>query len=553
MTNKQKKYSILIIDDEKSNIITLSDILKTDYKVCAVIDSKEALETTEEDIPDLILLDIIMPDMDGYAVITALKKSEKTKDIPVIFISGLDKIEAEEAGLALGAVDYIPKPFNAAIVKLRVRNQIRLIEQVRQQTLMAKISHSFLSDSRIETLYSDTLCMIGEFMDIATVLLYNLSDDGKALVCQNEWLKPGLNLKTRIDDRFELNEPTISIINNLLTKNADEICLHSKNPAIKEIIKPQRDFLGNFISTPIFIKGELRAILVFSREDEDQEWNESEIDLAVLVSSIFSGVFERNEIEHDLNAVLKLKAELIASKEQAEHLSRAKSEFLSRMSHEMRTPMNSIMGMMQIINMGNVPDNFKSYIKEIEKASNNLLHLIDDVLDIASMDYGAIKLNNCAFDINSMFKDVLQTACFNADAKQQTIKSNIDPIIPDSVIGDKKRLKQVIENLLANAIKFTSENGKIELEARVLNGDNGIITLQIKVADNGIGIAKEQQNKLFKLMEQVDGSDTREYGGIGIGLPLSKRIVEMMGGKIWVESELNNGAAFYFTCKVHKA
>jgi len=558
--NKPKKFSILIIDDEKSNIIALSDILKNDYKVFAVRNSREAVETAEGDIPDLILLDIVMPEMDGYDVITALKKSEITRDIPVIFITGLDNNEAEEKGLGLGAVDYIPKPFNPAIVKLKVRNQVKLIERIRQQALMAKISHSFLSDSRVEVLYTDTLRMVGEFMDIATVLLYKLSDDNSALICQNEWLKPVLNLSTRLNDRFELKESMLSVINQILTNTADNTFLHSNNPAFREIIKPHREHISNYITTPILIKGKLRAILVFSREDENQEWSESEIDLSVLVSSIFSGVFERSEIEHDLNVVLKLKAELIAAKEQAEHLSRAKSEFLSRMSHEMRTPLNSIMGMMQIVNMNSVhmnnvhtnsvPDNLQFCLTEIEKASYNLQRLINDILDISSMEYGAIKLCNSTFDTDSIFKDVLQTACYNATGKQQIIKSNIDPTIPASLIGDEKRLKQVITNLLANAIKFTPEQGEISLESRVLSIDNGIITLQITVSDNGIGIAKEQQDKLFQVFEQVDGSDTREFGGIGIGLVLSKRIIEMMGGKIWVESELNKGASFHFTCKL---
>ncbi|MCL2759087.1 MAG: ATP-binding protein [Treponema sp.] len=548
--NKPKRYSILIIDDEKANIITLSDILKTDYKVYAVKNSKEAVETAEEDMPDLILLDIVMPEMDGYAVITALKKSEKTRDIPVIFITGLDKNEAEETGLSLGAADYIPKPFNYAIVKLKVRNQIKLIERIRQQALMAKISHNFLSDSRVEVLYTDTLRMIGEFMDTATVLLYFLDDNGSTLVCQNEWIKPGLNLKTRIGDKFELNESILLTLKNLLANSSDNICIHSKNPAVENLIKLQREHFDNYITTPIFIKGEMRGILVFSSENEELEWSESDIDLAVLVSSIFSGVFERNEIEHDLNAVLKLKAELIAAKEQAEHLSRAKSEFLSRMSHEMRTPMNSIMGMLQIINMNSIPENIKNCFYEIDKSSHNLLRLIDDILDISSIEHGAMKLSTLAFNPYILFKEILQTACYNATEKQQVVNSRVDPTIPDSLKGDEKRLKQVIANLLANAIKFTPEKGEISLEARVINSDDNLITLQITVTDNGIGIAKGQQDKLFKIFEQVDGSLTREHGGIGIGLSLSKRIIEMMGGKIWVESEPNKGAAFHFTCKL---
>ncbi|MCL2805991.1 MAG: ATP-binding protein [Treponema sp.] len=540
--SKTKKYSILIIDDEKSNIIALADILNTEYRVHAIRNSKEAAETAEEDLPDVILLDIIMPEMDGYAVIAALKKSEKTRDIPVIFITGLDNNEAEEKGLALGAADYISKPFHSSIVKLRVRNQIKLIERVRQQALMAKISHSFLSDSRIETLSTDTLRLAGEFMDLAAVLLYKLEDD--ILVCKNEWIKPDLNLSTCIDGKFKPKE-------SLFLKNADDLCLYSKDRAVREMINLKTEQINNFIATPIFIKGEMRAILIFSREiSAGGEWSESEINLAVFVSSIFSGVFERNEIEHDLNVVLKLKADLIAAKEEAEHLSRAKSEFLSRMSHEMRTPMNGIMGMMQVINMGIVPQNLKVYLDTIDKSSHDLQHLINDVLDISSMEYGAIKLSLSNFNANLIFKDVLQTVSYNASKKHQIIKSNIDPTIPAVLMGDEYRLKQVIISLLANAVKFTPEQGEICFDARVTNSDNNSITLQITVSDNGIGIAKEQQDRIFKILEQVDGSLTRKHGGIGIGLALSRRIIEMMGGKIWVESEINKGAAFYFTCKL---
>ena len=129
--SEQRKNSILIVDDQKTNIIALTNILNEEYKVYAVIDSWEAVETAEEDMPDLILLDIVMPKMDGYEVIAALKNSEKARDIPVIFITGLDSADAEEKGLALGAVDYISKPFHAPIVKIRVQNQIKLLEQYR--------------------------------------------------------------------------------------------------------------------------------------------------------------------------------------------------------------------------------------------------------------------------------------------------------------------------------------------------------------------------------------------------------------------------------------
>jgi len=545
---KMNNYSILIIDDEPNNIIALTEILETEYTVCAVVDSRRAVETVESDMPDVILLDILMPDKDGYEIIAALKSSGKTRDIPVIFITGLDGISDEKKGLALGAVDYISKPFHNDIVKIRVQNQIKLIERHRQQALVTKITHNFLSDTFTDLLQADTLRMVGEFMDIAQLLLYKMDDD--IFICKNEWINPTLNLKTRIGDKLELDEPMRSIINNSLINREGELCLHSNNPTYKEAMKPYRKNFHSYITAPVFIKGKMCAAIDFSREDDGRKWDDNEINLAMLVADVFSGVFERDAIEHDLNTVLKLKNELVAAKEYAEHSSRAKSEFLSRMSHEMLSPMNIIMGMLQVAKLK--PEMAIDSLQEIDVASGRLLQVINDVLDISGIEYGIFKLNDSVFNFSNMIDEVLQTAEHNASVKQQSFDRSIDPLIPASLTGDEKRLKMVIANLLANAVKYTPANGEISFAVRVLNRENGTITLQIEVSDNGIGISDEQQKKLFNIFEQGDGGDTRLHGGIGIGLALSKRIVEMMGGNIRVASESGKGSKFTFDCKLNE-
>jgi len=272
---------------------------------------------------------------------------------------------------------------------------------------------------------------------------------------------------------------------------------------------------------------------------------------------------ERDEMERQLNIIRELEAGLITAKEQAEyhrelaeHSSRAKSEFLSRMSHEMRTPMNVIMGLLQITRMRGVPDNIREYLDDIDKNASGLLELINDVLDISVMEHGAFKLTSGPFDIKTTFKDVLETAGYNAGQKKQTLSSSIDPEIPATLIGDENRFKQVIGNLLANAVKYSGEDGVISFDARLHGGlnsldeENNIVTLQIKVEDNGIGISEEHQKSLFTIFEQADGGSTRKQGGIGLGLALSKRIVEMMGGNMWVTSEPGKGSKFTFTCRL---
>ena len=534
--SEAKKNSILIVDDEKSNIIALTHILSPEYTIYVARDGQDAIEVAEKDMPDLILLDILMPDMDGYAVISALKSSEKTRGIPVIFITGLDDADEEEKGLALGATDYITKPFRSAIIKLRVQSQLKIVNHTRaldrrfqQQALMTKISQLFLAETYIDSLFTDTLRMIGEFMNIARATLFTLEDDGVTLICKNEWLKPGYGLEPFTGGKLKLEDSLLSIVDGLLRSTKGAFCLPSDDPFVREAMKPYQRHFPDYIATPVLVKGEIRAVLEFSREADGREWNESEINLAMLVSGVFSGIFERDV---------------------AEHSSRVKSEFLSRMSHEMRTPMNAIMGMTQIIQMQCIPDDLREYIDGIDTASNQLLMIIDEVLDISDIEKGRLNLTDSEFHFTRMLEGVLDAISADMEEKRHTVTTDIDPSIPDRLTGDEKRLAQVIGSLLSNACKFTRENGLIQVKASAVEIKHKMLTLQIEVIDNGIGISKEQMEILFIPFEQVDGGIRREFGGAGLGLAISKHIVEMMNGGIWVESEPGKGSKFAFTVKI---
>jgi signal transduction histidine kinase len=364
------KNTILIIDDEVQNIKALTHILNGEYDVFAEIDSRRAVKTAEELMPDIIMLDVIMPEVDGYQVIKALKGYEKTRDIPVVFVTGLDAVEDEERGLVLGAVDYISKPFNSAVVRLRIKNQINLVKR----------------------------------------------------------------------------------------------------------------------------------------------------------------------------------SELVAAKEHAEHLSRVKSEFLARMSHEMLTPMTAIMGMTQLAKIQKADD----CLIQIESSAKQLLELIHGVLDISDMEHGLLKLENAEFSFSEMLREPLKTAQINSAKKQQVFKYDICEQIPDMLFGDANRLKQIISNLLMNAVKFTPEQGEISFNVLLTaaSEEENSVALQFEVSDSGIGVSAKEKKQIFILFEQADGSMNRKHGGIGIGLPLSKRLAQLMGGEMWVESEPGNGAKFIFTCKL---
>ena len=240
-------------------------------------------------------------------------------------------------------------------------------------------------------------------------------------------------------------------------------------------------------------------------------------------------------------------------KDIAESASRAKSEFLSTMSHEMRTPMNAIIGMTVIGKRADDIDKKNIALNKIEDASSHLLGVINDVLDMAKIEANKLELASVEYNFEKMLQKVLTVVNFRVDEKKQTLHVNVDNAIPRFVIGDDQRLAQVITNLMFNAIKFTPEGGNIRLGISLNEEIDESCELRIEVADNGIGISPEQQKKLFQVFGQAESGISREYGGSGLGLIISKRIIELMGGSIKVESELGKGARFTFTAKVLRA
>jgi signal transduction histidine kinase len=258
---------------------------------------------------------------------------------------------------------------------------------------------------------------------------------------------------------------------------------------------------------------------------------------------------EREAIEHDLDAVLKLKSELVTVKENAEQLSLVKNEFLSRMSHEMRTPMNTIIGMTMLAQNTDDPENRNDCLEKVGCASRDLLRLIDNVLDLSDIEEGKFSLVKTEFAFAAMLKRVFIKAQSCFDVKNQAFITAIDPSVPEFMICDEERLAQVITSLLVNAGKFTGDHGLIQFKAFVKDVENDLLTMQIEIADNGIGISEKQEEKLFVAFEQLDGGTKRKYGGAGLGLHLSKKIIEMMGGEIWMESEPDIGSKFTFTFK----
>ena len=246
----------------------------------------------------------------------------------------------------------------------------------------------------------------------------------------------------------------------------------------------------------------------------------------------------------------KLIRRLEAAMDSAKAANQSKSVFLSNMSHEMRTPMNAIIGMSAIGKKTEDMEEKNHALSKISDASSHLLGIINDVLDMAKIEANKLELSPIEYSFEKMLEKVVLLVNFRVEEKLQNLSVTVDSNIPRFIIGDDQRLAQIITNLLSNAVKFTPEGGNIHLEAALSAETEDYCELRVGVTDNGIGIAPEKQDRLFGAFEQSESGTSREYGGTGLGLAITKRIVELMGGRIWVESELGEGAKFIFTVRV---
>jgi signal transduction histidine kinase/DNA-binding response OmpR family regulator len=252
------------------------------------------------------------------------------------------------------------------------------------------------------------------------------------------------------------------------------------------------------------------------------------------LAQTFNAMAESNE---------KAMVELEVKTAEALESSRLKSEFLANMSHEIRTPMNGILGVVRLVHKMPLEGKLRRYVETIDSSASALLTIINDVLDFSKMEAGKYSLKSVDFDLRTVVQEVCELLSTRAHDKGLELVCRIDPMMHSLHVGDPDRLRQVINNLLGNAIKFT-EHGEVFVDLRVVGRDASSETLRLAVLDTGIGIAPQDVGRLFDAFSQVDGSMARKYGGTGLGLAISKRLVEMMGGKIVVKSALGQGSEF---------
>jgi PAS domain S-box-containing protein len=531
---RSERLRILIVDDNKNNLFTLRTLLNEHFtaQILEANSGQAALKVVLEQAVDLIILDVQMPEMDGFETAQLLRSWKKTEHIPIVFLTAAFKSEEfKQKGFTVGAADYLTKPIEPLQLISRVKTYLRFIEQEYKNTAELRLANEQLQAEINERKQAQAALA---HLSRQNQLILDAAGEG---IC-------GLDL-----------QGNISFINpaaaRMLKYTPEELIGRHYHQTIHYAHPDSKPY--SLAECPILNSVEKQDV---NHVENEVFWCQD--GKSFPVEYIATPLVEEEQVTgvvitfNDITVRKATEAALQQAKEAAEQANLAKSQFLANMSHELRTPLNAIIGYSEIlmeeareeaIEAELSPDEMDSItdLNKIHDAGKHLLGLINDVLDISKIEAGKMDIYNETFSINEMLEEVLSTVQPLIGKKNNNLNIEIAADL-GTLFTDLTKLRQMLLNLLSNASKFTQQ-GQIKLSIRTEVRD-GIAWILFSVSDTGIGMTAEQQAKLFKAFSQADNSTTRKYGGTGLGLTITKRFAEMMGGTITVMSELDKGSTF---------
>lgn len=392
------------------------------------------------------------------------------------------------------------------------------------------------SAANIDNYLHMALRRLGELTESDRVYIMEFTPDMQIMTNTYEWV--GKDIQSYKDIDLGILADDFPWLMEKLTKNRflkilDLDNLPDEASSESQIWKERK--IKSLLLIPMFVNKFLYGFLGLSSNKQNLDWNYDIVNLLSTATEIISGALSRRDFEKAI----------VSSKEEAERANAAKSIFLANMSHEIRTPMNGILGFSNILKEQIKDDRYSDYIDGIIKSGNNLLTLINDILDLSKIESGKLDIKKEAVNVRDIFKDLEQIFQMKAEQKNIEFSVELNNKIPSTLIIDETRVRQVLLNLIGNAVKFTHQ-GYVKLTIDCINEniDESKLDLVFEVKDSGIGIPYEQQELIFQPFKQQEEQNTRKYGGTGLGLTITKRLVEMMNGKILLESEPGKGSSF---------
>jgi PAS domain S-box-containing protein len=541
---------ILAIDDNNDNLITLKALISESFPKAEILTAQDGIngiEIAAISEPDVILLDIIMPELDGFAVCKKLKAFKKTADIPVVFITAIkvdkdNRIQALEAG----GDGFLSKPVDES----ELTAQIRAMVKIRKAAIRKKDEKEELESlveertRELQNTHKATLKLLKFFKD------------------ENEKRKKSEAALKTSEEQIKLFKQAVDSSSVLITITDVQGKIIYANPFFimtsgfsnEELIGNNPRILKSGFQSKEFYKKLWDTILsgkVWTGEMLNKKKNGELYWVKSVISPIFNSkgiITNFVAVKENITQQKQMLEDLLKAKEKAEESDKLKTAFLANMSHEIRTPMNGILGFAELLKEPNLTsDDQQKYIRIIERSGVRMLKIINNIVDISKIEAGLMDIKIQDSNINEQIDYIYTFFKPEVEAKgMELIHKEALPLNEAFILTDREKVFAILTNLVKNAIKY-SEKGCIEFGYVITGGIVSPDTLTFYVKDTGIGIHKDKIDIIFDRFRQVSEGSTRNYEGVGLGLSITKAYVEMLGGKLWVESEEGIGSCFYFT------